>query len=119
MAGPLPPASLALPPGPELEAWAASIYRRLAGSPAADLALDPKYPTVPVILHPSAPRGGTAPPVTARHLGFLRVDLAGETAGPGRFFPLFPAGANLALRPAWLAARALASLPDPSPTLPC
>ncbi|KAL4420908.1 hypothetical protein ABPG77_001249 [Micractinium sp. CCAP 211/92] len=99
LTAPPPPASLAAPPrqqqhkqpDPELDAWAASIYRQLAGSPAADLALDPKHPTVPVILHPSAPRGGAAPPVTARHLGFLRVDLTGQSAGPGRFFPLFPA----------------------------
>lgn len=94
-AAPLPVSSDAQPPQqpePELGAWAASIYCRLADAPAANLALDPKHPTVPVILHPSAPRGGVAPPVTVRHLGFLRVDLTGESAGPGRFFPIFPAG---------------------------
>ncbi|KAL4443332.1 hypothetical protein ABPG75_011069 [Micractinium tetrahymenae] len=90
---PAPPTQQQQQPDPERDAWAAAIYQRLAGSPSTALALDPKHPTVPVILHPSAPRGGTAPPVTARHLGFLRVDLTGESAGPGRFFPLFPADA--------------------------
>jgi hypothetical protein len=54
--------------------------------------LDAKLPTVPVILHPSTPRNGVPPRVTARHLGFLRVDLTAESPGPGRFYPLLPAG---------------------------
>lgn len=76
----------------ERDVWAASIYRCLAASSLLSPSLDARLPTVPVILHPSVPRGALPPPITARHLGFLRVDLTGESAGPGRFFPLFPAG---------------------------
>lgn len=88
-APPLPPL---LMPDPDRDAWAAGLYQALAASPLLAPTLEARLPTVPVILHPSAPRGGPPPPVTARHLGFLRVDLTGESAGPGRFFPLFPAG---------------------------
>lgn len=96
-----PPGTAALPPPPpsnpwvpdaDRDAWAAAIYRQLETSPMLSATLDAHLPTVPVILHPSVPRGGEPPPVTARHLGYLRVDLTGETPGPGRFFPLFPAG---------------------------
>lgn len=73
-------------------AWAACVYRRFTASPLLAPTLNAHLPTVPVILHPSAPRGAPPPPVTARHLGFLRVDLTGESAGPGRFYPLYPAG---------------------------
>lgn len=89
---PLPLVPPAQQPDPQRDAWAAPIYQRLAASPLLSLALDARLPTVPVVLHPSAPRGADPPPVTARHLGFLRVDLTGSTTGPGRFFPLFPAG---------------------------
>lgn len=89
-----------LPPPPsnpwaadgDRDSWAAAIYEQLETSPLLATTLDARHPTVPVILHPSVPRGGEPPPVTPRHLGFLRVDLTGETPGPGRFFPLFPAG---------------------------
>lgn len=72
--------------------WAEAIYGRFTASGLLPGTLDAQHPTVPVILHPSAPRGGAPPLVTARHLGFLRVDLTGEGVGPGRFFPLFPEG---------------------------
>ncbi len=89
---PPPPPSNPWVPDADRDAWAASIYQQLEASPLLSATLDAHLPTVPVILHPSVPRGGEPPPVTARHLGFLRVDLSGETPGPGRFFPLFPAG---------------------------
>ncbi|KAI3438152.1 hypothetical protein D9Q98_000591 [Chlorella vulgaris] len=57
------------------DAWAASVYQQLAASCLLSPSLDTRLPTVPVILHPSAPRGAAAQPVTARHIGFLRVDL--------------------------------------------
>lgn len=99
---PLPPAAPAPPPfaslrlqqqpDPDRDSWVAPVYARLAAAPMLPLALDERQPCVPVILHPSAPRGGEPPAVTARHLGFLRVDLTGEIPGPGRFFPMYPAG---------------------------
>lgn len=90
--GQAPPLLPPPPPDPARDEYAAQLYQALASSPLLAPALDARQPTAPVILHPSAPRGAAPRPVTARHLGFLRVDLTGELSGPGRFFPLFPAG---------------------------